>query len=469
MKWIKSFTIICFCLVLIIPIVTFNTRPDVVSEIDNRKLSENPFASSSEDDLTKKIESYVNDRIGLRDQMILGYTVLNDFLFGKMVHPSYTYGKDGYVFGEGFKNITYGEYHEVFADAVKKMQDYCEDRDIPFLMVFSPAKPAVLTEYISDGIYYDREWVNSLMVALEERGVNYLDNTKILREKHLAGEAVFNKKYDANHWNDIGAYYGTTEALSILQKDIPTIHVTTKDEMTVSQTLQDTLPVSKFPIQEYVPSVSIATPYEEVSEKFADEIELHPSYKSFGCFVNEERQSEGAPKALVFQGSYMNKLGFKYLVNAFSEYTFVHDYQNTLDFDYYFNIFKPDCVIFEVAEYTVDDSHFSYDKMLNMQLNKPLTDIESEVALTEKNVIGEEGLAIEEGQTLTTVTWNTDQAFKSVWLSATKEYDFRKCENGYEITLLTEDYQKIKSEFEIVALNDTGDKLIYITVEHTNK
>ncbi len=465
MKWIKKLTIIGFCLVMIIPIVTFNVKPDVVSEIDNRKLSENPFSVSNDGELNQKIENYVNDRIGLRDEMILGYTMLNDFLFGKMVHPAYTYGKDGYVFGEGLDHIAYGEYHEAFADMVKQLQDYCEDRDIPFLMIFDPAKPGVLTEYIPDGMYYDRSWVDGLMAALDKRGVNYLDNTKVLREKHLAGEAVFNKKYDANHWNDLGAYYGTTEALSILQKEIPSIHVTTKDEMTISQVLQDTLPVSKFPIKEYVPSVSIDTPYEDLTEKFADEIELHPSYRTFGCFVNEERQSEGAPKALVFQGSYMNKLGFKYLVNAFSEYTMVHDYENTLNFDYYFNIFKPDCVIFEVAEYTADNSHFNYDKMINMQLNKPLEDIKEQVDSTENAVIDEDSLSIKEGKAVTTLTWNTDKAFRYVWLNTTREYDFRKCETGYEITLSTEDYQKLNNDFEIVALNDTEDRLIYMTVE----
>lgn len=54
----------------------------------------------------------------------------------------------------------YSEYHEVFADAVLKMQKYCEERDIPFLFMFNPAKPAVLTEYILAGMDYNREWVD---------------------------------------------------------------------------------------------------------------------------------------------------------------------------------------------------------------------------------------------------------------------------------------------------------------------
>ena len=43
--------------------------------------------------------------------MITAYTVLNDRLFGKMVHPIYEYGKDGYVFGSGVSyTADFGEY-----------------------------------------------------------------------------------------------------------------------------------------------------------------------------------------------------------------------------------------------------------------------------------------------------------------------------------------------------------------------
>ena len=48
-----------------------------MSEIDNRKLSGNPFSEEAmaSGDLTGNIEKYVEDRIGFRDKMILSYTV----------------------------------------------------------------------------------------------------------------------------------------------------------------------------------------------------------------------------------------------------------------------------------------------------------------------------------------------------------------------------------------------------------
>ena len=44
---------------------------------------------------------------------------------------------------------------------------------------------------------------------LEEYGVNYITNEYVLKEKSET-EQVFNVKYDAGHWNDLGAFTGQT-------------------------------------------------------------------------------------------------------------------------------------------------------------------------------------------------------------------------------------------------------------------
>ncbi len=461
MRWMKILTVICFCSILIAPLFAFNFEPDVVSEIDNRKLAENPFTADGQ--LTDNIQNYLNDRIGFRDEMILGYTVLNDRLFGKMVHPTYTYGKDGYVYASGLDYIQYGQYHEAFADMIANVQEYCEARNVPFLMVFHPAKPAVVSDHLPAGQYYNREWVDRLMEALEERGVRYLDNTTVLQEKYQAGEPVFNIKYDANHWNDLGAWYGTSAALRILQEDLPTIHITQREELTIGQKLETTLPVSKFPIEEYVPSVTVDMECGYIYEPYASELERHQGYQAFAYFTNEKRQQEGAPNALVFQGSYMNGFGYKYFANAFGEYVYVHDYQNILNLDYYFNVFQPDCLIFEVAEYTLSDGYFSYQGMLDMDLNPSLSKMRQE-ANTMTGEISQDELTVNQGEVLTKITWHTENSYRYVWLDVGTVYDFRKCEDGWELTLKREDYEKIQNALRIVTLETDGKSITELTV-----
>ena len=78
MKKIKIITLVLFFAVVVLPVVFFNFEANAISEIDNRVLTENPFRPDAEGDLTGNIESYVNDRVGLRREMILSYTWLND-------------------------------------------------------------------------------------------------------------------------------------------------------------------------------------------------------------------------------------------------------------------------------------------------------------------------------------------------------------------------------------------------------
>ena len=457
MKKIKIITIVVICSLFIMPLVKFNFKEGAVSKIDNRELASNPFKADYSDptqSLVSNMESYLTDRLGFRSEMINAYTIFNDKVFGIMEHPSYSYGEDGYVFGAGITcTEEYTEYHEDFADAILKMQTYCEDRGVPFVYVLNPAKPAVLQEYLAEGINYNREWVDRFIEALDERNINYVDNTDMLREKMKSGEMVFNKEYDANHWNKLGAYYGTNEILKKLKEDIPGVHINSMDEMNVSTKKETTLLVSEFPIDEDTPE--IIPKYEadySTTDLYRDELEINDQYKTFYYYKNDLRKKENAPKALVFQGSYMNSYGYDFFANSFSEYIYVHDYQNVFDFDYYFNIFKPECVVFEMAEYVFSDTYFDQEKMNELDLNVPL-----DSALTDyEEVLGEDifsdNMIVEKGKTLTKITWCTDKEFDSVWAYFDDEYDMRKCDAGYEVTIHTADYEKYKDSLTIYTL-----------------
>ena len=269
-----------------------------------------------------------------------------------------------------------------------------------------------------------------------------------------AGIEVFNKKYDANHWNDLGAYYGTDAMLEELKKDIPTVHVNTEEDMEVTEVREESLLVSKFPIDEMVPVVSIYNELESRTDLFADELELNESYRGFGYYLNPERIEEGSPKALVFQGSYMNGYGYKYLQNAFGEYIYVHDYQNILNFPYYYNIFKPDCVIFEVAEYTFADSYFNLEKMKTLDFQSTYKSM-----LEDSEVSGEyfplESVEVEEGKILTKINWSQNESLEQTWMfMGDEEYDLMRNETGYTVTVLTEEYQKYKDELKLAGLSN---------------
>ncbi len=458
MKGIKTAFLLLFALLLLAPLAAFRRGTGLVSEIDNRTLQENPLSPEERakgGDLTGKLEKYVQDRIGFRDEMILGYTVLNDRLFGKMIHPSYCYGKEGYVFYKLTPPEGYGAYHQAFADMVVKLRDYCEARGVPFLFVFEPSKAAVLPEYLPAGVRYDVGWIDALFQALDAQGVRYVNNRDVLRERWDAGEVVINRKYDAWHWNDLGAFYGVNALLEEMRKDVPGVHVNSLDEFRISEELQTTLAVSKFPIRETVPLLE-ALDDESVclNEPYSSEVRRAEKFGSFGRYVNPARLKEGSPRTLVFQGSHMNEFGYKFLRNALGEYDYIHNYQNVIDIDYYFNIFQPEYVVFEVAEtplYFRD--YFDYERMSAMSLNPPLEKVRESAG--EPEALPLAGVSARRGEALTVVSWTGGDGAESLaWaeLGGTA-FDLRRSEaGGWEATVKNEVWDQYGDGLRIAAL-----------------
>lgn len=445
--------------------LNFHLGSEAVSDIDNRMLAKNPFGAemrANGGDFTEEIENYVNDRIGFRDQMILEYTLLNDRLFGKMVHPSYCYGQDGQVFFKMYDNVEYGDFHETFADMIKKIQDYCEERSVPFLFVLEPSKESILDEYLPKGVQRNDSWINMFLEALDKRGVHYIDNTVILQDKTDEGEMVFNQKFDAGHWNDLGAFYGTNMILSEVQKSFSGVHVNTYEELEISDKLETSLEVSEFPIHEWVPEISVPTEAENLTDNFVEEVEINSNHPVFGYYKNQQRINENAPKVLMFQGSHMNSYGKKYMINGFGEYIHIHNYQNIINFPYYFNIFQPEYVIFEVADRTLISEFFNYTNMEEMKLTPTLAYAKTIVTEIENINLDSDMILVKKGKTLTKLLWNgNDSSEEYIWIILDKDYDMRKNNDGiYELTVMNHIWEKYENNF-IIVTQTGGNMQIY--------
>lgn len=467
MKKIRNIYLFIVLLILLLPIIFFNTETDSISKIDNRKLTENPFelselSTSLNQKVFPNLENYVKDRIGFRDNMIEYYTLFNDNFFRKMVHPSYSYGKDGYVFGAGITtNEEYNEFHEAFVDTIYKLQDYSESRNVPFLFVFNPAKPSIYPEKIQTGINYNRGWVEKFMLDLQEKNINFVDNTVTLMNAKNNDETVFNKKYDANHWNYIGAYWGVNEILQNMNKVNNNIIPNTLDDFNLEYETKTSLPVSNFKIKEDVPLMTLKSNILDITEEYSDEIMIDEQYRYFKYTINPEKLEQNSPRVLVFQGSYMNNFGKLFLQNSFGEYIAVHDYQNILNLPYYFNIFNPDYVVFEVAEYTLTDNYFNFEKMKNLNFNKKFELVHSRTMNSTENELSMSDIYIEQGKSLTTIVWNNKMG-DIAWLFLDKEYDLIKNEDkNYFLSIPNDIYNNYKENLYITSYNKDENSINY--------
>ena len=460
MKQLKKLFIIFFMILLFLPLIFFNWEDNYVSLIDNRALKKFPNKENlAGGDITDYVQSYINDRIGGRERIINLYTELNDKVFNLLVHPTYTYGKDGYIFFKMKRNIEYEEYHRKFAETIKKIQTYCEERGVPFYFVFSPEKKYVYSEYLPKGVNYNREWVDRFIEDLKELGVNFIDNSDFLKEK-AKEEFVFNKKYDAGHWNDLGAFLGMNNVYEKIHQKNPNLLILSENYYDKLSKVEESLPVSYFKINEEVPNWELKVNYEDITEQYVNEVKLDNSFTHFNYYKNLNQEAENSLKLLIFHGSYLNSRG-KFVIPAVKEYIGIHNYQNVLDIPYYFNIFKPDLVIFEVAEYTLLDQYFNYEKMEQLDFPVFLDDYKKNQAKTISDIDilnYDMRFNIEEGDKIAKITLSgLPKNTKYVYLSIKGEtYDFMKVDDSiYELSLLKEVLEE-KQKYEIYYMTNKG-------------
>ncbi len=359
---------------VVAPIAAMNHEPEYMSEADNRTLAEKPRLEEGVDLFEEGIDlyeedltAYMSDRIGFRDEMIAAYSLLNDKAFHLMTHPLYEYGDDGYVFFRFQENGYDEELIASFAAYIREMQDYCEERDIPFLYVITPEKWRVYQEKIPDTVGELPSTTVMLKDHLDTSGVNYIDLGDAVIEAKDEGAQVFNPVYDAGHWNSEGMYAGSQAIIDRLQEmgiKVDDIDLDDYDQVYEQKTI---LPASNYPIDETVFTYEVKEDAARgiFMEEYAEDLEMNESFTTFGYFENEDRREDAS--LLMFQGSYFNNQG-RMLQNQFSRIAQVHDYENVFNLPYYVGVFQPQVVIFENSDYTILNRYYNQELLETVEL-----------------------------------------------------------------------------------------------------
>lgn len=188
-----------------------------------------------------------------------------------------------------------------------------------------------------------------------------MDNTPLLADISSEKE-VFNRKYDAGHWNDTGALAGMSNILSKLSELYPDILLNSPEDFSSQEIINQYLPLSFLEINE--PSTQYTRINSNIIDVTADDtdITIDPTYNDYSHFKNTAHPEY--PRILVFRGSYF--LGCERFFNeSFSESIFVHSYHNVFNMNYYIDRFNPDIVLFESVEYATTSKYFPKDMLDN--------------------------------------------------------------------------------------------------------
>lgn len=430
---IKKAFVLVFALLFLLPLAFFRFGHNIESTTDNAMLPELSEGAGLVD-----YTEYFRKRLGLRDLAVDGYIDLSDRLFGQLEHPLYCWGQDGYCYLKVKSNAVDESFLDAFCRYLRQVQDFCEQRGTDFMYCLNPSKSTVYPEYLPKGYIYSDRWLNTLYEKLEAYGVHYVSNAEVLRER-AATEQVYNKKFDAAHWNDLGAFYGTNNILQAMAQDWPAIRPLEFSDFDIGTTTARSLLVSDFRINEEIPVFSNVHSDQilDLSTRY-DDIRINATNFERAYYVNTAAD-ESLPRVLFFHGSYYNGWREMYY-SSFRSVASIHNYQNILDFVYYYNIFQPEYVLIESVEFATSKVNFDYFRLLSLTLPTPLDqqNMSAATVLDMPEFVSrgaEYGLSNftreqAEGSDLVTLSFDLAQSYSQIYLCASGCEYVMECGDG---------------------------------------
>ena len=232
--------LICFVLLLAGPgAVYFFARPLLNAEnTENRQLAEMPslsFAGGKElaDSLKafpSLFNSFYNDHVPFRSQLIELNSILNVELLGDSASDSVVLGKDNWLFYtdeesiEDYKgtNLYTEEELALIRDNCLASKAYLESRGIEFVVLIPSNKEDIYSDYLPDYIEKRGELTRAQQVTdcLREAGIRVVYPRQELLE--YSGQYDLYWHYDT-HWNSLGAYIGAKALLAELGVQTPEV------------------------------------------------------------------------------------------------------------------------------------------------------------------------------------------------------------------------------------------------------
>lgn len=358
----KGFVTLVF-LMLITPAFLTNVKSNQVSNMDNRMLSD--FPNLIEDDFTLEMENYLKDRVGLRTQLITLYQEVTNIVFHVLSHPSYMYGADNQIYTAwdltNYQHLDTYNYPSVFGEYVQSMQRATELMGIDFYFVMPPSKETIYYEDYPKGYNVDSRpsRTECIRKILTTDDVSYIDLYDIFMKKR-DDIILFNKKYDAGHYNADGMLLTCRSIYERIKLDYM-LPEWNEQYYSRKMIIQKYLQNSYFIINDLIPHFETGFDICNDESELLEVIDTVPF-----CYRYINRENEGGLKLMVFGDSFSDVDGGveNYLWPYFSEITRIHN-NNTEDYLFYLSAFKPDIVVYEVTERKMQQGIFEINHLMD--------------------------------------------------------------------------------------------------------
>ncbi len=206
---------------------------------EKRELAACPTLELSKESLDAfpaAFETYINDHMPLRNQLIMTNSALNYHVFATSSNEDVLVGKDGWLFyvkkSDGNplanylgKNLLSEAQLRTIADNVIKTQENLAKEGTEFIIMVNPNKEHVYPEYMPDiydtpaDMYITKQIVDYLKANTDVTVVYTLDSLLAAKEA-LGDDTLLYRKTDS-HWNRLGTYIATAELMKETGVSLP--------------------------------------------------------------------------------------------------------------------------------------------------------------------------------------------------------------------------------------------------------
>lgn len=363
---LKSVFSAAFVIMLLVPLLCTNLKPNAVSEIENRSLANFPELYDQEgnknDNYISEFEVWFNDNIGLREQMFSMNSIIQYDIFNHSSNDKVEIGTDGWLFytDENNTKIASGEYpnfgEEELRDICNKqieIQKGLAAQGIEYVLFFPPSKVSVYPEYLRGDFEVRQTPADILADYLEENSDIKVIRIKpaLLAEKEQTDDLLYFKT--DTHWNAYGAYVAYKEIIEALNKwgiiDTEPVDV----DFVRDSSMRDLTAMMLKDNEKYYENSTLNY---EIINPTATIIQEGDTYSAIQMYVSGSSAKRGnyyeninkeLPSFVVFGDSMFMEWMEPLMAENCSALTCIWDYDITQEM---INIVKPDVVFYEMTE-----------------------------------------------------------------------------------------------------------------------
>lgn len=242
--------IIVFFVIILLPFIFMNRKPNAISSKENRYLAPEPLSAITDTRYADAVDNYVNDRAGFRNEFVN----LNGFIdyecFKQSPSDNAIIGKNGWLFygstedGEHIPQyLGTCQYTDEQLETIKNnmvaTENYLKERNCDFIVFIAPNKERVYSEYMPDK--YQK--IRRQDTCNTEQVIDYLRKNTDIKIVYPYDELISFKEENPDkpvyyhldtHWNHLGGYIGASALLNEMGIHIPSA----EEEVFTSKELQ---------------------------------------------------------------------------------------------------------------------------------------------------------------------------------------------------------------------------------------